>query len=410
MASPSKKINTKSSSQKKKTTAKKTTVKRKRRKKSTNISNFKKNIFVVLAVFLMIFLVTFGYFLGQSSTPNEQVKRVKIKSQESYTTQQLLDDLSKIKTRKSEENKNIEEAKKLEVAKEIKKAKKVEKVEKLKKAEIIEKSSQVKKVQIEKEIPQVPLYIERGDEKKVEKSIEEIKSVKIEKRKNIALAYRGEKPKLAIIIDDVSSAKQLKYIRSLPVKVTPSIFPPYERSKSNHKLAEGLKHYMVHLPMQSGKAFDKQYGTLKISDSKEKMQARVKEIRRLFPTARYINNHTGSVFTEDYKAMKILYSLLRKEGFVFVDSRTIGTTKVGKIAHDYGDAYVGRDIFIDNKHNVPYIHKQLRQAVKIAKKKGYAVAIGHPHKMTMKALESAKDIFKDVELVYIDEIYKKRNK
>jgi hypothetical protein len=56
---------------------------------------------------------------------------------------------------------------------------------------------------------------------------------------------------------------------------------------------------------------------------------------------------------------------------------------------------------------VNYIHKQLAQAVKIAKKKGYAVAIGHPHKITMQALASANDILKDVELVYLESIYKK---
>ncbi len=195
---------------------------------------------------------------------------------------------------------------------------------------------------------------------------------------------------------------------SLPIKVTPSIFPPYELSKSNHKLAQGLKHYMIHLPMQSGKAYDKQYGTLKITDTKEKMEARVKEIRKLFPTARYVNNHTGSAFTSDYKAMEMLYGLLRREGFVFVDSRTTAATKVRKIAHAFGDAYVAKDIFIDNEHKIPYIHKQLRQAVKVAKKKGYAIAIGHPHPVTMKALGSAKDIFRDVELVYIDDIYRKK--
>jgi polysaccharide deacetylase 2 family uncharacterized protein YibQ len=42
----------------------------------------------------------------------------------------------------------------------------------------------------------------------------------------------------------------------------------------------------------------------------------------------------------------------------------------------------------------------------MAKKKGYAIAIGHPHKVTMQALASAKEIFKDVELVYIDELYR----
>jgi len=368
MAPQSKKTNTKSSSSKKKTTAKKTPVKRRTRKKITKISNFKKNILIVLGVFLMIFLVIFGYFLGQNDTAKSQAAVSKAhKSKEIYSTQQLLDDLSKIKTKKPQEEEEL---------------------------------TPKKMVKIEKRMTAKPLLQERAKEQKVEKYPVN--------KKEIALAYRGRKPKLAIIIDDVSSLKQLKHIMSLPIKVTPSIFPPYELSKLNHKLAEGLNHYMIHLPMQSGKAYDKQYRTLKVTDSKEKMEVRVKEIRRLFPTARYINNHTGSVFTDNYKAMEILYGILRQEGFIFVDSRTTASTKVRKIAHAYGDAYVARDIFIDNKLNVPYIHKQLRQVVKTAKKKGYAIAIGHPHPVTMKALANAQDIFKDVELVYIDEIYRNR--
>jgi polysaccharide deacetylase 2 family uncharacterized protein YibQ len=191
--------------------------------------------------------------------------------------------------------------------------------------------------------------------------------------------------------------------------MTPSIFPPSELSMTSHQLARGLKHYMIHLPMESGsRQFNSQYKTLLTSFSTNQITNRVHELRKLFPHARYINNHTGSVYTNDYKAMNRLYKALRKEGFVFVDSRTVGSSKVRKIAHAFGDAYVARDIFIDNKHTVKYIHKQLAQAVKIAKKKGYAVAIGHPHKVTMQALASANDILKDVELVYIDKLYRRK--
>jgi len=330
----------------------------------------------------MISLVAFGYFLGQNNTENSQGRVSKnYKNKETYSTKQLLDDLSQIKTKKPEEKQ-----------KPIK----------------VEKPAHVEIVKIEKKVIPKPPMKERGEVEKIEKKPVKTKSRKHEEKKDIALAYRGEKPKLAIIIDDISSAKQLRQIKSLPVKVTPSIFPPYELSKSNHKLAQGLKHYMIHLPMQSGKAYDKQYGTLKITDTKEKMEARVKEIRKLFPTARYVNNHTGSAFTSNHKAMEMLYGLLRREGFVFVDSRTTAATKVRKIAHAFGDAYVAKDIFIDNEHKISYIHNQLRQAVKVAKKKGYAIAIGHPHPVTMEALSSAKDIFRDVELVYIDEIYSKK--
>ena len=225
-------------------------------------------------------------------------------------------------------------------------------------------------------------------------------------KKRVKLADRGGKPKLVIILDDVSTKRQLNGIRSTGLKLTPAIFPPFQNSKRSNKLAQGLEHYMVHLPMESGSAqFNSQTKTILTSFSNEEIINRVKEIRALFPTARFLNNHTGSVYTDNYDAMKRLYSVIRSEGFVFVDSRTIASTKVPRIAEEFGDAYVARDVFIDNEHNVPYIQDQLRKAVKKAKKKGYAIAIGHPHKMTLKAITTAGDIFSDVELVYIDELY-----
>lgn len=224
----------------------------------------------------------------------------------------------------------------------------------------------------------------------------------------IALAYRGERPRLVIIIDDVHTQAQLKAIRTLPFHVTPSIFPPYTLAKHSNRLAEGLKHYMIHLPMESGSAqFNAQTKTLMRSFSRSQMRQRVKELRYLFPNAVYINNHTGSIFTSNYRAMKQLYDLLKAEGFVFVDSFTVGSSKVKKIAHEEGDAYVRRDIFIDNRQDIGYIHNQLKKAVKVAKKNGYAIAIGHPHKSTIKALKEAKPILKDVDVVYIDEIYRR---
>jgi len=379
MASQSKKNSNKSSVNKKRTAVKKSTAKtipsKKRiRKKSKKISHTKRNIFIVIVSLMIISLISFGYFLGQKDI----VKNVYDNApKENYSTKELLDDLSKIKTKKPQDEKGAAERK--VVKKTLSSDKKIE-----------------KKLLHEKSVPK-------------EQKLAKIKSQKIKKKKDIVLAYRGERPKLVVIIDDVHTKAQLKAIKDLHMKVTPSIFPPYKLAPKSNLLARGVDHYMIHLPMESGnRQFNTQYKTLKTSFSKGQMETRIKEIKALFPTAKYINNHTGSVFTDNYQAMRTLYQLFRKYGFVFLDSRTIGSTKVKKIAHEFGDAYVARDIFIDNKHDIAYIHKQLAQAVSIAKKKGYAVAIGHPHKVTMQALRSSKQILKDVELIYIDEIYAKR--
>ncbi len=356
-------------------TNKKTPVKRNTRKKSSSTSNFKKNTLIVFAVLSVITLVSFGYFLGKNDTQEAPLKSGEYV--ESYSTKQLLNDLSKIKLQKQQE---------------------------VKSKEVVYKAEDKAK----KETSPKDLFDERGVETKVKEVVIKQVASKDKKKQNVSLANRGKKPKLVIIIDDVSSVTQMKRIKNLGMKITPSIFPPSELSMSSNNLAKGIENYMIHLPMESGsKQFNKQYKTLITTFTKEQINARVKELRKLFPNAKYVNNHTGSVFTDHYTAMHRLYNALRKEGFVFVDSRTIGTTKVGKIAREFGDSYVARDIFIDNEHKVPYIHQQLKQAVKTAKKKGYAVAIGHPHKVTMKALKSAGDILKDVELVYIDAIYKR---
>ena len=347
---------------KKKLTTKKTTVKP-RKRKSKKKSHTKRNILIVLALFVMFSFVGFGFYLGQHSDGiASAIERGEIEGE--YTTKQLLEDLSKI------QHKAPKEEKKVVVVK--------EKV----------KPKVIKKIKVTKPKPKV------------------VKKATIQKT---ILAPKSKKPKLVIVIDDVSKQSQLDAMRETGIKMTPSIFPPSELSMTSHRLAKGLKHYMIHLPMESSSTqFNSQYKTLLTSFTSAQVDKRVHELRALFPHARYINNHTGSVYTNDYKAMNTLYTALRKNGFVFVDSRTVGSSKVRKVAHTFGDAYVARDIFIDNKHNEAYIHKQLAQAVKIAKKKGYAVAIGHPHKMTMQALASANDILKDVELVYIDEIYKRK--
>lgn len=342
----------------------KTSGKKRIPRKITRNSTFKKSIFIVLGVFLMISMVIFGYFLGQHDMLNTQTSIAQThKTDDADSKKKLFKDLSEIKTQNPQEKKELAE----------------------KKISSMKKNTSLK-----------PLFQEQ-DEK------EKLKVVKQEPK--VRLVDSAGKPKLVIIIDDVSNARQLKKIQSLHMKITPSIFPPSERSMTSHILARGLKHYMIHLPMESGSIqFNKQYKTLKTTFSEEQIIARAKELRVLFPTARYINNHTGSVFTDDYNGMLTLYTVLKKEGFMFVDSRTIASTKIPKITKEFGDAYVARDTFIDNVHNIKMIHKQLRKAVGIAKKKGHAIAIGHPHSVTIEALSSASSILEDVELVYIDNL------
>jgi len=213
-----------------------------------------------------------------------------------------------------------------------------------------------------------------------------------------------KKAKLLIIIDDVSHRYQLNIIKSLPFKVTPSIFPPTKMNMQSYKLARGLKHFMVHLPLEShSKQMNTIYKLIKINYTQKQIDNRVKEIRRLFPNAKYINNHTGSKFSANYKASKKLYKSLLNNGFIFLDSRTSQNTQFPKLAKVYHKRYLKSDLFIDNIINTNTIKQQIKKGIALAKHRGYAVIIGHPHPQTFKALKELSSALKSVNTVYVDE-------
>jgi len=368
---PAQRKKTKPKTKAQKKPASKKSMPKRRTRRGKKKSSLKKNIFVILGVLFVITMVAFGYFLGNNnSSAKHKTLHSKTSSKDKnnvYGTKELLNDLSKI---------DVTEPKV------IKKEKSP--------VNSVETKTVVKNVR--KEQPQ----------KRVKKEKQK------QQTKKVTLTLSGGKPRLAIIIDDVSTTAQMKRILGTGLKLTPSIFPPSELSMTSHKLAIPLEHYMIHLPLESGNTkFNTHYKTLMANSSVDMIEQRVKEIRRLFPKAKYINNHTGSVFTADYRAMYTLYRALDKQGLVFIDSRTIGSSKVRKITSEFKQLYISRDIFIDNEHNIPYIHKKLKEAVAVAKRKGYAIAIGHPHKVTMEALQQARTILDDVEIVYIDDMFKK---
>lgn len=214
----------------------------------------------------------------------------------------------------------------------------------------------------------------------------------------------GSRAKLAIIIDDVSTDEQAQKIAALPVRVTPSIFPPEYQRNDTRSLARGFEHYAIHLPMEASSAKNNS-ATLRASDNYEKLRGVIAKLRADFPNAKFINNHTGSKFTADERAMQNLLRAMNEHGFLFIDSRTSPATKAKAAMNGLGMRYVHRDVFLDNQNSVAAVRKKLREAVTLAKKQGYAIAIGHPKSSTLRALANSADILGEVDLVYLDEIY-----
>ena len=213
-------------------------------------------------------------------------------------------------------------------------------------------------------------------------------------------------PKLAIIMDDISTNAHVSELKKLSIKVTPSIFPPEKEHPKSAELAKEFSVYMVHLPLQALNYTNEKANTLHTGDSKEKISQRIKDIKKDFKGVKYINNHTGSGFTSDFKSTLALLAELKNSEIYFIDSLTTNKSTVLDASKKLGLKYAYRDVFLDNEQNVSKILKMINKAVAVAKKDGVAIAICHPYKSTFEALKIAqKDAFNGVEVVYVDKIY-----
>jgi polysaccharide deacetylase 2 family uncharacterized protein YibQ len=211
-------------------------------------------------------------------------------------------------------------------------------------------------------------------------------------------------PKLVIIIDDMSFKYQVNLLKQIPFHITPSFFPPTKRHPNTPKYAREFSHYMVHLPMEAMHFNKPEPNTLLVNDPITTIEKRIEYIKKIFPKARFINNHTGSKFTSDYEAMYKLFYTLKENNLGFVDSKTTPNSKAYLVDKIFNIPLFSRNIFLDNKEDKTYIRNQLKKAIKLAKKRGYAIAIGHPHKITLETLKNSGDLLSQVKVVYIDEL------
>ncbi len=350
---------------------KKRKYKKRIKKRVSFFQKYKKrlSIFIVILLLLPVAYITYEY---TQTVSNQKTKQKKV-----YLDKSIIKKMNKML---QEQKRKVDILKK-----EIKRISKVKKRDK----------------NNSKKITKIKLSSEAIDYKK-SLSIK-TKQKKVKREKNITVV--SKKPLLSIIIDDVSFQNEVNNIKKLPFKVTPSIFPPTKVHPNTPKLAKEFSFYMVHLPLQAYDYSHPEPNTLLITSSSASIEKRIENVKKWFPRDKFLNNHTGSKFTSNYNAMVKLFKALKKNHIIFVDSRTSAATVAFKVAQKFHEKLLSRNVFLDNIAKVSYIKNQLKKAVAIAKKNGYAIAIGHPHLATMKALRESLDILKGVKLVYVKDIY-----
>ena len=117
------------------------------------------------------------------------------------------------------------------------------------------------------------------------------------------------------------------------------------------------------------------------------ISARIDEAFALVPQAAGMNNHMGSLATSNAATMDSVMAALAMHRAFFIDSRTSAASVAQATAQAHGLAALGRDIFLDNERNLMAINDQFNQLLRIARRRGTAIAIGHPYPETLEYLE-----------------------
>lgn len=211
--------------------------------------------------------------------------------------------------------------------------------------------------------------------------------------------------KLAIVIDDMGKGMQeARSLSDIGVPVTFAIIPglPKVRQVALEAQRRGIE-TIIHLPMEP-KGYPErrlEENGLLLSQADDEIAVRLNGYFREIPQAVGANNHMGSAFTENREKMAVVLGVLKGRGMFFVDSKTSGISVGESLARELGVRSASRAVFLDNIQNVGYISKQIRQAAAIARKRGSAIAIGHPHPATIQALAAELPRLRDEGITFV---------
>jgi hypothetical protein len=202
----------------------------------------------------------------------------------------------------------------------------------------------------------------------------------------------GSGGKIAIIIDDWGqTTADCKYLKEIPEALAVSILPGLRHTKDVANCAD-LYHKltMLHLPLEAFHNYDFVYPSnyiIKTSMKPALVSKIVDEDLAQLPSIEGVNNHMGSKATEDRPLMSIIFKKIKKKGLFFIDSMTARNTVCAQLADEMGLAFGKRDVFLDNINTREAITKQIMVLARKARRRGYAVAIGHDRHLTMQVLK-----------------------
>lgn len=205
-------------------------------------------------------------------------------------------------------------------------------------------------------------------------------------------------PSIVVLIDDMGDNLALgEAALALPGPVTFAILPhsPYGSRFAREAVQNG-KEVLLHAPMENTHDRPLGPGALTRGLDHDRFAQVLRGDLDAVPQAVGLNNHMGSLLTTLAPQMNWVMDELKRRGLFFLDSRTTADSLAWRVARDRGIPHLERDVFLDHEQTTAFVHRQFLRTVRIALKEGTAVAIGHPHPVTVDYLREALPVLDEL--------------
>lgn len=222
-------------------------------------------------------------------------------------------------------------------------------------------------------------------------------------------------PRIAIIIDDLGYKKAAgeRAIR-LDGPIAFAILPGTPRATYLAEKAHATgKEVLLHLPLQAQSDHDASApGSMLLDMSQQQFSKAFANSLASVPHVIGVNSHRGSLLTRHPGHMAwLMQEILDRGDLFFIDSYTTPRSVALRVALESGVPAVRRHVFLDPDDSPETVAREFARLKNLARKQGYALAIGHPHTATLDFLEDALPKLRDdgFELVSISELVESRN-
>jgi polysaccharide deacetylase 2 family uncharacterized protein YibQ len=207
--------------------------------------------------------------------------------------------------------------------------------------------------------------------------------------RNAVVTVPDPRPAVAVVIDDLGlNRRGTAALNRLRAPLTLAFMPYASDLKAQTEAARAAGHeLLVHVPMAPRSEDWPGPNALTAQLGPAELISRLRSNLGSFRGFVGINNHMGSLLTADAASMDIVMAELRQRDLLFLDSRTTPDSVAAREAERMGVPSAERDVFIDNDLDLSSVLQGLARAENIARHKGYAVAMGHPHDVTIEALK-----------------------